>query len=78
MVQNTQIKNPKMGSFEYGRGLDRGVRGQGHTWRRCRPTSSRPRAFLKPTVDAATYFNKLYGLPYHLRRRLAVLPQGSA
>ena len=33
---------------------------------------------LKPTVDAATYFNKLYGLPSHLRRRPAVLPQGPA
>ena len=22
-----------------------------------------PRAFLKPTVDSATYFNKLYGIP---------------
>ena len=34
--------------------------------------------FLQATVDSATYFNKLYAYPSHLRRRSALLPQGPA
>ena len=34
--------------------------------------------YLPATVDSATYFNKLYAYPDGLRRRHALLPQGSA
>ena len=63
MIQNTQIKNPKMGGPERGRGLDRGVRGQGlRRGAAAGPVPDRRLPARRP-VDSATYFGKLYAYP---------------
>ncbi len=63
MIQNTQIKNAKMAVDQRGRGLDRrSSRANGYVVPL--PADQFPTdRFLKPTVDSATYFNKLYAYP---------------
>ena len=79
MIQNTQIKNPtRWPCMSMDVVWTAEFAANGYVDRAARRSSSRPTTFLPATVDSATYFNKLYAYPSDLRRRPAVLPQGSA
>jgi trehalose/maltose transport system substrate-binding protein len=61
MIQNTQIKNPKMGVLS----MDVVWTGQfaANGYVEAMPADTPTTGMLKAPVDAATYFGKLYGLP---------------
>jgi len=61
MVQNAQIKNPAMGimSMDVVWTAEFAAKGIAEAL----PPDTSTEGMLKPAVDAATYFNKLYGLP---------------
>ena len=61
MIQNTQIKNPKMGILEMDVVWTAEFAAKGYA--EAMPPDTSTEGMLKATVDAATYFNKLYGLP---------------
>jgi multiple sugar transport system substrate-binding protein len=62
MVQNTQIKNPKMAVLSMDVVWTAEFAAKGYV--EPLPADQFPTdKFLKPTVDSATYFNKLYGYP---------------
>jgi multiple sugar transport system substrate-binding protein len=63
MVQNNQIKNPKMAvlSMDVVWTAEFAAKGQVEA---LPPDQFPTDSFLKATVDSATYFNKLYGYPY--------------
>ena len=76
MIQNTQIKNPKMAVLSVDVVWTAEFAAKGYV--EALPPEQFPTdGFLKPAVDAATYFGKLYAYPISIRRRPAVLPQGS-
>ena len=77
MIQNTQIKNPKMAVLNMDVVWTAEFAAKSYV--EALPPDQFPTdKFLKATVDSATYFGKLYAYPHRSRRRLAVLPQGSA
>src|SRR4029453_3263433 len=61
MIQNTQIKNPKMGILEMDVVWTAEFAAKGYA--EAMPPDTSTEGMLKATVDAATYFDKLYGLP---------------
>jgi len=61
MIQNTQIKNPKMGILSMDVVWSAEFAAKGYV--EALPSDVSTEGMLKPPVDAATYFNKLYGLP---------------
>ena len=61
MIQNTQIKNPKMGILSMDVVWTSEFAAKGYV--EALPSDVSTAGMLKPPVDAATYFNKLYGLP---------------
>jgi multiple sugar transport system substrate-binding protein len=61
MIQNTQIKNPKMGILEMDVVWTAEFAAKGYA--EAMPPDTSTEGMLKATVDAATYFGKLYGLP---------------
>src|SRR5215213_1889674 len=63
MIQNTQIKNPKMAVLSVDVVWTAEFAAKGYI--EALPTDQFPtEGFIPATVDSATYFNKLYGLPY--------------
>jgi multiple sugar transport system substrate-binding protein len=61
MIQNTQIKNPKMGIVSMDVVWSAEFAAKGYV--EALPSDVSTEGMLKPPVDAATYFGKLYGLP---------------
>jgi multiple sugar transport system substrate-binding protein len=61
MIQNTQIKNAKMGILSMDVVWTAEFAAKGYV--EAMPPDTSTDGMLKATVDAATYFNKLYGLP---------------
>ena len=61
MIQNTQIKNPKMGILSMDVVWTAEFAAKGYV--EALPPDASTEGMLKPPVDAATYFGKLYGLP---------------
>src|SRR5215212_7667482 len=61
MIQNTQIKNPKMGILSMDVVWTAEFAAKGYV--EALPPDTSTDGMLKPPVDAATYFGKLYGLP---------------
>ena len=61
MIQNTQIKNAKMGILSIDVVWTAEFAAKGYV--EAMPPDTSTDGMLKATVDAATYFNKLYGLP---------------
>ena len=61
MIQNTQIKNAKMGVLSMDVVWTAEFAAKGYV--EAMPPDTSTDGMLKATVDAATYFNKLYGLP---------------
>jgi multiple sugar transport system substrate-binding protein len=62
MIQNTQIKNPKMAVISMD--VVWTAEFAANSYVEALPPDQFPTdKFLKPTVDSATYFNKLYGYP---------------
>jgi multiple sugar transport system substrate-binding protein len=61
MIQNTQIKNPKMGILSMDVVWSAEFAAKGYV--EALPSDVSTEGMLKPPVDAATYFKKLYGLP---------------
>lgn len=61
MIQNTQIKNPKMGIVSMDVVWTAEFAAKGYV--EALPADTSTEGMLKAPVDAATYFNKLYGLP---------------
>src|SRR3954453_5371507 len=62
MIQNTQIKNPKMAVISMD--VVWTAEFAANSYVEALPSDQFPTdKFLKPTVDSATYFNKLYGYP---------------
>ena len=61
MIQNTQIKNPKMGVVSMDVVWSAEFAAKGYV--EALPADTSTEGMLKPAVDAATYFGKLYGLP---------------
>src|SRR5215211_3069883 len=61
MIQNTQIKNPKMGVLSMDVVWTGEFAAKGYV--EALPPDASTEGMLKPPVDAATYFGKLYGLP---------------
>jgi multiple sugar transport system substrate-binding protein len=61
MIQNTQIKNPKMGIVSMDVVWSAEFAAKGYV--EALPSDVSTDGMLKPPVDAATYFGKLYGLP---------------
>jgi multiple sugar transport system substrate-binding protein len=61
MIQNTQIKNPKMGVVSMDVVWSAEFAAKGYV--EALPPDTSTAGMLKPPVDAATYFGKLYGLP---------------
>ena len=77
MIQNTQIKNPKMAVLNVD--VVWTAEFAANSYVEALPPDLFPtEGMLKPTVDSATYFDKLYAYPSTIQRWLAVLPQGSA
>ena len=62
MIQNTQIKNPKMAVVSVDVVWTAEFAAKGYV-EALPPDSSSTEGHLKPAVDAATYFNKLYAMP---------------
>jgi multiple sugar transport system substrate-binding protein len=62
MIQNTQIKNPKMAVISVDVVWTAEFAAKGYI--EAMPADTDTSGLLKPAVDAATYFNKLYGLPF--------------
>jgi multiple sugar transport system substrate-binding protein len=62
MIQNTQIKNPKMAVISVDVVWTAEFAAKGYI--EAMPADTETSGLLKPAVDAATYFNKLYGLPF--------------
>jgi trehalose/maltose transport system substrate-binding protein len=62
MVQNTQIKNPKMAVLSVDVVWTAEFAAKGYV-EALPPDKFPTEGFLKPTVDSATYFNKLYAYP---------------
>ena len=61
MVQNTQIKNPKMAVLSMDVVWTAEFAAKGYV--EALPPDTSTEGLLKPAVDSATYFGKLYGLP---------------
>jgi len=61
MIQNTQIKNPKMGVVSMDVVWSAEFAAKGYV--EALPADTSTDGMLKAPVDAATYFGKLYGLP---------------
>jgi multiple sugar transport system substrate-binding protein len=61
MIQNTQIKNPKMGVVSMDVVWTAEFAAKGYV--EALPPDTSTEGMLKAPVDAATYFGKLYGLP---------------
>jgi multiple sugar transport system substrate-binding protein len=61
MIQNTQIKNPKMGVVSMDVVWTAEFAAKGYV--EALPADTSTAGMLKAPVDAATYFGKLYGLP---------------
>ena len=61
MIQNTQIKNPKMGVVSMDVVWTAEFAAKGYV--EALPADTSTEGMLKAPVDAATYFGKLYGLP---------------
>ena len=61
MIQNTQIKNPRMGVMSVDVVWTAQFAANGYVVPL--PADTSTEGMLKPTVDSATYFNKLYALP---------------
>jgi multiple sugar transport system substrate-binding protein len=61
MIQNTQIKNPKMAVLSMDVVWSAEFAAKGYV--EALPPDTKTDGMLKPPVDAATYFGKLYGLP---------------
>src|SRR5215218_5297714 len=63
MIQNTQIKNPKMAVLNVDVVWTAEFAANGYI-EALPPDQFPTEGFLKPTVDSATYFNKLYAYPH--------------
>jgi multiple sugar transport system substrate-binding protein len=61
MIQNTQIKNPKMAVMSMDVVWTAEFAAKGYA--EALPPEADTTGLLKPAVDAATYFGKLYGMP---------------
>jgi multiple sugar transport system substrate-binding protein len=62
MIQNAQIKNPKMAVLSVDVVWTAEFAAKGYI--EALPPDTSTEGLVKPAVDAATYFNKLYGLPF--------------
>jgi multiple sugar transport system substrate-binding protein len=62
MIQNAQIKNPKMAVLSVDVVWTAEFAAKGYI--EALPPDTPTEGLVKPAVDAATYFNKLYGLPF--------------
>jgi multiple sugar transport system substrate-binding protein len=63
MIQNTQIKNPKMAVLNVDVVWTAEFAANGYV-EALPPDLFPTEGYLKPTVDSATYFNKLYAMPF--------------
>ena len=61
MIQNAQIKNPKMAVLSVDVVWTAEFAAKGYV--EALPPDISTEGHLKPAVDAATYFNKLYAMP---------------
>ncbi len=71
MIQNTQIKNPKMAVLSVDVVWTAEFAAKGYV-EALPPDQFPTEGYPEATVDSATYFNKLYAMPSTIQRRPAV------